>query len=157
MSYHSALDAELAGAPGPDNDGPLTPICQYCGIPSVYRPSSAEIYGRDYGAVYLCTNYPRCDAYVGCHKGTDRPLGRLADKKLREAKKRAHAFFDPLWKKKMERDGCSKKVARTAAYAWLAEQMGLEVDQTHIGMFDVRDCMKVVSLCRPFHKNDGGS
>ena len=30
-------------------------------------------------------------AYVGVHKGTDKPLGRLANAELRYWKKRAHA------------------------------------------------------------------
>jgi hypothetical protein len=126
------------------------PQCPYCGRSSYFKPTSDIVYGRDYGPIYLCQGFPECKAWVGCHKGTDKPLGRLADAQLRAAKRRAHEFFDPLWKRKMARTGCRQHEARTAAYAWLAEQMGIEVDQCHIGMFDVRDCMKVVNLCRPF-------
>ncbi|MFB5268120.1 zinc-finger-containing protein [Paenibacillus enshidis] len=39
-------------------------------------------------------------AYVGVHDGTDIPLGRLANRELRELKKQCHALFDPVWKNK---------------------------------------------------------
>jgi len=45
--------------------------------------------------IYLCRS---CDAYVGVHKGTDKPKGRLANAELREYKKKAHSAFDPLWR-----------------------------------------------------------
>ncbi|WP_088258626.1 zinc-finger-containing protein [Fimbriiglobus ruber] len=34
-------------------------------------------------SVLACERYPTCDAYVGCHPGTETPLGRLANKELR--------------------------------------------------------------------------
>ena len=49
--------------------------CPYCGRQAEYVDSKV-IYGRSYGMAYLCRN---CDAYVGVHRGTDEPLGRLAD------------------------------------------------------------------------------
>lgn len=84
-----------------------------------------------------------CDAYVGCHKagkgqgdGT-KPLGRLANAELRRAKSDAHAAFDPLWK--------SRRMKRREAYAWLAAQLGISVNNCHIGMFDVDGCRAVVA------------
>ena len=58
-------------------------LCPYCKKETEYKDSSI-IYGKSYGMVYICST---CDAYVGVHKGTDKALGRLADKKLRELKK----------------------------------------------------------------------
>lgn len=81
-----------------------------------------------------------CGAWVGCHPGTGEPLGRLADAALRKAKQSAHAAFDPLWQ--------SKKMRRSAAYKWLAEQLGLTQDQTHIGLFDQAQCMRVIEVCK---------
>ena len=72
-----------------------TPTCPYCGSRARLVDSTA-IYGRSYGMTWVCERYPSCGAYVGCHPGTTTPLGRLADKKLRAAKKAAHAAFDPL-------------------------------------------------------------
>ena len=110
--------------------------CPYCSRLAVFVDSK-EIYGTSYGMVYLCRP---CDAYVGVHKGTDRPLGRLANKELREWKKKAHSFFDPIWK-----EGRFKGM-RDKAYKWLSEQMGLPKEETHIGMFDIALCKRVVDI-----------
>ena len=97
----------------------------------------------DYGAVWECRP---CEAWVGCHpQGT--PLGRLADKALRQAKMAAHAAFDPFWKAKMRRDGWPQKRARNAGYEWLAGQMGIAREDCHIGMFDEAQCRRVVEIC----------
>jgi hypothetical protein len=96
--------------------------------------------------IYLCRP---CKAWVGVHKGTDKPLGRLANKELREWKIKAHAAFDPLWKAKMSQ-GHSKKSARNSGYAWLAEQMGIPREACHVGMFDVEQCKRVVEICSPY-------
>lgn len=128
------------------------PICPYCG-------AAAELVGGD-------VIYPHrpdlsdkrfwrcapCDAWVGTHAGSKRavPLGRLATEDLRRAKGKAHAAFDRLWKAKQQRDGCSMDAARGSAYAWLSEQMDIPFAETHIGMFDVAQCERVVELCRPY-------
>ena len=88
--------------------------------------------------IYLC---PRCGAYVGVHKGSDKPLGRLANSELRNWKKAAHAAFDPLWKYGPYRG------RRNEAYRWLSEIMGTPIEFTHIGMFDVDQCRKVSASC----------
>jgi hypothetical protein len=92
-----------------------------------------------------------CDAWVGCHRNSKRhaPLGRLANRELRIAKMEAHAAFDPLWRAKVDRDGCSKQAARGAAYRWLAEQLQIDRAACHIGMFDEELCWAVVDVCRP--------
>ena len=81
-----------------------------------------------------------CDARCGCHGTTDKPLGRLANAELREAKMRAHAAFDPRWKRGPH--------GRSAEYKWLAHELGIDVQECHIGMFDVETCDRVVGLCR---------
>lgn len=111
-------------------------ICDYCGKPAKFVDSKI-IYGRSYGMVYYCG---RCNAYVGVHKGTDQPLGRLANAELRYWKKAAHAEFDPLWKYGRF------KHHRNAAYGWLAQKMGLPVEKTHIGMFDVGECRRAIQI-----------
>lgn len=112
------------------------PICPYCHR-AADLVSSAEIYGgRDFGPVWCCKP---CDAWVGCHKGGTKPKGRLADKALRDAKIRAHAAFDPIWK--------SGEMARGDAYGWLAEHMGVDKRDCHIGMFDLDQCSRVVMVC----------
>lgn len=112
--------------------------CDYCGRLAEFVDSKV-VYGRSYGKIYLCRN---CMAYVGVHKGTDVPLGRLANAELRYWKKAAHAAFDPLWKRGPFR------YHRDVAYGWLARKMGLPFEHTHIGLFDVSQCKKAVRICR---------
>lgn len=111
--------------------------CDYCGGRAEYADSSI-IYGKSYGMIYLCR---KCNAYVGVHKGTDRPLGRLANAELRHWKKAAHNAFDPLWKYGKFRG------YRTTAYRWLSKCLGLPVEKTHIGMFDIDLCKRVIQIC----------
>lgn len=111
--------------------------CDYCGTPAKFVDSKV-IYGRSYGMMYLC---PNCRAYVGVHKGTDIPLGRLADAELRKWKNAAHKAFDYLWQ-------CGPFFRRrNDAYKWLSIQMHLPIRKTHIGMFDVEQCKTVIKIC----------
>lgn len=112
-----------------------TIICPYCSCPT-FLVDSKVIYGRSYGPVYLCLI---CGAYVGCHSGGTRPLGSPANKALRTARHLAHAAFDPLWQ--------SHRMSRSRAYSWLAQQMGLPEEKTHIGMFDLDQCAQVMRIC----------
>lgn len=84
-----------------------------------------------------------CKAYVGCHRGTTRPLGRLANAELRQAKQDAHVAFDELWK----RTTPVGSFDRYGAYTWLAWQLGIDRAECHIGMFDVETCRRVVEVC----------
>jgi len=115
------------------------PPCPYCGCPTEMR-DSACVYGRSYGDVLICTQYPGCDAFVGMHRDGSGPKGALADRTTREARKRAHAAFDPLWR--------SGRTGRNAAYRWLADKLGMAVADAHIGMFDADTCARVVEVCR---------
>ena len=119
-------------------------ICDYCNIATRLAKGS-EIYPHrpDLSSLnfYICDS---CGAYVGCHKNGDgkRPLGRVANEKLRKAKSKAHAAFDPIWK--------SGKMTRGAAYSALAKSMGIYKEQCHIGMFNVEQCEYVVAWCEGF-------
>jgi ssDNA-binding Zn-finger/Zn-ribbon topoisomerase 1 len=131
----------------------IAPKCPYCGRTSRLS-DSAEVYqGRSFGKLWLCRNYPDCDAYVGVHRGTERPLGRLANKELRRAKKAAHDCFDQLWRYKVER-GSTHRDARNAGYRWLSEKLGLPPAECHIGMMDVRECERIVKLCAPYLRRE---
>lgn len=97
-------------------------------------PHRPDLYGKMF---WVCLPH---NAYVGCHPGTTNPLGTLATKETREARKRAHEAFDALWK--------SKGMTRLRAYGALAVHLGLPVSKTHIGSFDAETCEKVVSWVR---------
>lgn len=128
-------------------------LCPYCHKPAEYTDSACVYGGRSYGMIYLCRP---CEAWVGVHDGTDTPLGRLANKELRQWKMKAHAAFDPLWQRKLEirrqerGPGYRKHYARGSGYKWLAVQLGIPVEDCHIGMFDVEMCQRVVALCQPY-------
>lgn len=117
--------------------------CDYCQRPvqlvsgEVVYPHRPDLYHLRF---WQCAP---CDVWVGCHRGTERPLGRLANAELRAAKIAAHVAFDELWK----RTTPAGSYSRTGAYRWLAEQLGIEVERCHIGMFDVEQCQRVVEIC----------
>ncbi len=131
------------------SDTNIPTICPYCQSP-VRLDDSRIIYGRSYGMVYVCARYPACDAFVGTHKGSIKPLGTLADGRLREMRKKAHASFDRLWLRSSDKKGeqYRKKESRGESYAWLANAMGLTIDKCHIGMMDFGQCLKVIDVCK---------
>lgn len=129
-------------------------VCPYCGSPAVFRDSSAHLYhGKDWGPVWECEP---CKAWVGCHKGSSVPLGRLANQELRRAKHRAHAAFDPIWQA-MLKFGIDQGIARGATYGWLATALSIPPSHCHIGMFDVETCDRVVALCQAKRERDAAT
>jgi ssDNA-binding Zn-finger/Zn-ribbon topoisomerase 1 len=120
---------------------PADLTCPYCGAKAKLVDSIAIYKTRSYGMLYVCTNYPNCDAYVGCHPNTIQPLGRLADHNLRIRKHNAHSIFDTLWK------GNKRIMTRTKAYEWLSSELNIPIEECHIGMFDITQCKKVVEVC----------
>lgn len=119
-----------------------TIICQYCkAIPElvngdVIYPHRKDLHKRKF---YLCK---ACNAYVGTHEHTIKPLGILANAELRKAKNKAHAAFDPLWK--------NKEMTRREAYKWLAKQLNIEPKFCHIGMFTILTCEQVVEVVKEY-------
>lgn len=111
-------------------------MCPYCNN-ATELVDSAEIYRRSYGMIYLCRP---CDAFVGCHRGTTKPLGTPANRKLRKRRIAAHNAFDPVWR--------SGKVKRKEAYKMLAEYMGIDGGKAHIAMFDEAQCEKVLNFIK---------
>jgi hypothetical protein len=123
-----------------------TPACPYCG------KNSELVTGRDVypgrqnlwdKPIYRCAP---CGAWVGCHPGTTRALGRLADAGLRRAKMAAHDAFDPLWRKGPG-GAAAHFQTRATAYEWLSGQLGVPVRNCHIGMFDTVLCNRVADVC----------
>lgn len=107
-------------------------VCNICGGHVVFT-SNSVIYGKEYGSgkCYICQS---CGAYTGTHR--PRPteaLGLLADEPMRKGKVLCHDLFDPMWKGKRK---SHKK--RKDLYAWLAEEMGIPLDECHFGYFDLR-------------------
>ncbi|WP_183181763.1 zinc-finger-containing protein [Azospirillum sp. OGB3] len=125
-------------------------LCSYCGMPTELLVDSSEIYGKNYGPIYRC---PLGCGWVGCHPGTRKALGRIANRQLRLAKAAAHSAFDELWKRKAVRKGGSPRhygAARKAGYAWLREQLGIDQSVCHIGFMNLPMCHRVMDLCSPY-------
>lgn len=57
---------------------------------------------------------------------------------LARARVAAHAAFDPLW--------LSGRMSRSDAYAELARRLGLPKEKTHMLLFDVEMCRRVVAV-----------
>ena len=105
-------------------------ICRYCGgvirrIPAkeVYREAAGRL-NLNGEWLYQCQN---CNARVGCHRGTMRPLGNVANEVLRLKRVETHQVFDSFWKR--------QRMTRTAAYKWLSKEMKLPEENAHIGGF----------------------
>lgn len=120
---------------------PVPQTCPYCHS-SVTYTSHAVLYGgrefSDWPYIYLCTN-EACKASVGTHQGTEYPLGTLADTATKNARKAAHAAFDPIWKNQP-----NKSKARVEAYTWLAKELDLDKWRCHISWFDISYCQAVI-------------
>jgi hypothetical protein len=123
------------------NPLPVPEECPHCqGEVELVR--NAQIYGRPFGDwpyAYACQD---CDAYVGLHPQTLIPLGTLANRGLRHARKAAHQAFDPIWKE--------RHMNRTTAYIWLAMQLKIDPNECHISWFDTERCIEVQVICENF-------
>ncbi|GAL23023.1 hypothetical protein JCM19235_1324 [Vibrio maritimus] len=131
-------------------NGAIVVDCPYCGSRAkrvggdVIYPHRRDLAKKHF---YLCENgHDR--AYVGCHPRTIIPLGRLADAKLRADKSAAHAAFDPIWRE-------HKFMKRTDAYKWLSEQLNIDREHCHIGMFDRVTCRRVVETANNYLEDMG--
>lgn len=104
--------------------------CTECGGTVVLRRS-------EYGYFYRCNC---CNASVGCHPNSKRPLGTLAGPELKAWRIKVHEEFDALRERIF--------VDRRESYKWMADAMGLTADQAHIGMFNIDQCKRLVELVR---------
>ena len=118
-------------------------ICRYCGgavrlvsAAKVSGPAAAARVGSERQSFYQCQN---CNARVGCHPGSTRPLGNLANEALRMKRMETHHVFDSFWKE--------RGMSRTQAYKWMAKKMRLSEELAHIGGFEIDRCQKLIKLC----------
>lgn len=118
---------------------PVPEACTCCGSRAVECVHHDRVYGRSYGEWPWMLRCLNCAATVGLHPFTNIPLGTLATKAIRDARMAAKDVFQPIWE--------SGEMSRSQAYAWLAQCMGLEPKECHIGMFDQQQCERVVELC----------
>jgi hypothetical protein len=106
--------------------------CPYCGNDAEWV-DNATVYGKRFGKSYMMWVCRPCDARVGCHQNTQKPLGTLANKELRDARMRVHALIDPLWK--------SKHFSRGRVYNMLSDAFG---EPVHVGESDLSRCAEIL-------------
>ena len=122
------------------------PKCPYCGSHTIFR-SAEGIYHKnpEREMLYVCKNYPTCDAYVRVHRGTRIPMGVPANWKLRRLRNEAHHYFDQLYK--------SGYMSRQDAYHWLADILCVPYSQAHIGYLGEYYCQKVIEESKKMLSN----
>lgn len=97
--------------------------CPTCRGSASIRPRSWI--GHDSGGnVLACDNYPDCDTYVGVHRYTLRPMGRMATREVRWKRSVAHTWIDQMWQ--------DYGYSRQQAYEWVAETLGLTDREAHV-------------------------
>lgn len=119
--------------------------CDHCGSPSVKLQKRSFMGLRHYDKWDLIWHCDDCGALVGCHEGTDIPLGLMADSFTRAARHEAHRAFDPLWL------GKRAKLSRAKAYSWMADTLGIPPEQAHIGMLNMRQCEALIEAVRSYN------
>lgn len=65
-------------------------------------------------------------------------------KSLKSYKNTVHMYLDGMWKNCMY-----PSKARTTLYTWLASQMGLSKEETHISLFNTEQCKQAIRILRP--------
>ena len=98
---------------------------------------------QKFGLFYGCARYPDCNATHGAYSD-GKPLGIPANKETKNARIKAHSAFDELWKDKRNKGALN---ARSDAYKWLAEKLGITPEECHIGRFNIEMCKRVMEIC----------
>lgn len=122
----------------------ITPTrCPYCGS-SVILKSADGIYHDNSRnmMLYICSRYPKCDAYVRTHAGTKIPVGSMANHELRTLRKTAHYYFDQLY--------TSGYMTKDDAYYWLASIINAPLSHAHIGYLSDYYCKEVIEQSKAY-------
>lgn len=111
-----------------------------------------------YGDFWVCPE-------LGCDIRGTRYRGRavFSDQPTRDARIAAHKAFDELWRSLPEEPACGERSdsaepcrnKRSAAYMWLAEKLGLPLQECHIKQFDRGQCACVIALSQERGATDG--
>ncbi|MBQ0113401.1 MAG: hypothetical protein KBT03_09750 [Bacteroidales bacterium] len=87
-----------------------------------------------------CLNFyqcERCKNFVGCHKGTENPLGCIPTKEIKNARKFIHALIDPILQ--------GGFIKRKKLYKLISENLGIK--QYHTGWTrTIEECREVYKI-----------
>lgn len=67
---------------------------------------------------------------------------RARDRRATKAREMAHKAFDPIWRRRY--------MTRSEAYLWLALQLGIPVDDCHMGMMTNAECQRVIEVSKAY-------
>jgi len=111
-------------------------ICPYCKKLAMFVDNTEIYNGTRYGKSYMMFYCKICDAYVGTHDNDPkRPLGVMANKELREWRKKSHRIIDSYWK--------SGDLKRSWVYARLMRYFDREI---HIGESNIEMCKMIAEI-----------
>lgn len=136
------------------------PLCMHCNKPSrpvrgsviyPHRPDLAKL------KMWACKG---CGAYAGSNRKTGRPIARPANEKLRNAREHLQKIFNPIWLQAPSDpayadSGKDEKAiitiqqsAKKRCYAYLAHFMGIEPEESQIGLFDYNQCREAYVIVK---------
>lgn len=127
---------------------PINITCPYCSSNARFV-ERRKVFPLGEGYIYICSNYPTCNAYVGVHMNRVIPLGSMANKELRLLRKQCHKYFDYLHRKKAAKGYAFSK---NKAYKWLSDVMMIPLDKAHIAMFGIEECNRAIEICRKYYR-----
>ncbi len=119
-----------------------TVFCPYCHSKAILRPArfvhekNTIVTGKH---LYVCANWPTCDAYVSAHDHNLRPMGVLANGELRNQRILAH--------RALERYRKVTGMTKRELYIWLRTKLDLAEKDAHVAAFTDEQCSQVIRLC----------
>lgn len=99
---------------------------------AVVYPRRPDLSGLNFWRCGTCKNF------IGCHKGTTRPLGIIPTPELKKARMAIHALIDPWWK--------GGRIKRSDLYERMSQELGWKYHTACIR--DVEEARKVYSIAR---------
>lgn len=127
--------------------------CPYCRAKARLTTFS-EVYGEKATdpdeKIWVCGNFNKgCNAYVGTHKGTDKPFGQLANARLRRLRIDAHRAID-----RVVEAGIMDK---HTIYDYLETSFGFRRGKFHLGNSGEYYCQETIGIMNKIlHNNAKG-
>lgn len=125
---------------------PPPTTCDNCKSSQVVLISNFEYYKQIFPEKYLMYICNSCKASVTCHKDTNLPMGKMANKHIKSLRIKAHEAFDKIWQIGI--------MARHDAYNWLAKQLNVDYEKSHIAWFDEEQLLRVIEISNDLLKTD---
>lgn len=107
-----------------------------CGTVEAVYIKAADVYGAATQWDAKLLQCSTCLNYVGVHGEREEPLGPIAGRELRNARKHIHDLIDPLWR------GRGRVAYRIDVYREMANQLGIPEYHTE-WIRDIQEARKV--------------